>query len=179
LLEAGEARPFNEVMLRHTFAAVALAVGVQAHADEAVYPTNQCIAQLHQDERLAPIAGKVALGRSDQAGAAMLELDRPVLAVERDALALWSKLRQFCFDLGAEFRSRLPSAEQAALAARLFGLHQRMVGELREGRSTFAEFNRRRLEVYLIAAALEAQLLGSEHASAPQSPARPAGHTDL
>jgi hypothetical protein len=166
-------------MFRHTFAAVALAAGVQAHAGEPVYPTNDCIDRLHQDARLAPIAGKVSLGRSDQANAAMLELDRPALTVERDALALWSKLRQFCFDLGAEFRGQVPNVEQSALAARLFGLHQRMVNELREGRSTFAEFNRRRLEVYLIAAALEAQLLGSEQVSAPESPARPAGHTGL
>jgi hypothetical protein len=165
-------------MFRHTFAAAALAVGVQAHAGEPVYPTNQCIDSLHRDTRLTPLAGKLALGRSDEAGAPILELHRAPLPPERDALRLWSKLRQFCFDLGAEFRSRLPNAEQAALAGRLFGLHQRMVDELREGNSTFAQFNRRRFEIYLIAATLEAQLLDSEQAAAPGSPT-PASHTGI
>jgi hypothetical protein len=166
-------------MLRTSMVAIAVALSVHAHAEESVYPTNQCIDRLHHDARLAPIAGMVALGRSDQASAAMLELDRAVQPQERDALVLWSKLRQFCFDLGAEFRRALPNPEQAALADRLFGLHQRMVDELREGQATFAEFNRRRLEVYLIATALEAQILGSEHAAAPESPTRPAGHTGI
>lgn len=146
-------------MLRTCLAAMVLAISAPAVADERAYPTNQCIDSLQYDERLAAIADKVALGRSDQTSAGMFELERSVVAPERNALALWSKLRQFCFDLGADFRDQLASREQAALADRLFGLHQRMVDELREGRSTYAEFNRRRVEVYLIAASLEVQIL--------------------
>jgi hypothetical protein len=167
-------------MLRTCLAAMVLAISVPAVADESGYPTSQCIDSLHYDDRLAAIADKVALGRSDQTSAGMFELERPVVAPERNALALWSKLRQFCFDLGAEFRGQLANREQAALADRLFGLHQRMVDELHEGRSTYAEFNRRRVEIYLIAASLEAQILDSgEMVTAPEGPVLPAGHSEI
>jgi hypothetical protein len=157
-----------------------LAISVPAVADDSGYPTSPCIDSLQYDDRLAAIADKVALGRSDQTSAGMFELDRSVAAPERNALALWSKLRQFCFDLGADFRGQLESREQAALADRLFGLHQRMVDELREGRSTYAEFNRRRVEIYLIAASLEAQMLdGGEMVTSPEGPALPAGHSEI
>lgn len=146
-------------MLRTCLAAVVLAISVPAVADESGYPTNQCINSLQLDDRLAAIADKVALGRSDETSAGMLELNRAAAEPERNALALWSKLRQFCFDLGADFRSGLANREQAALADRLFGLHQRMIDELREGRGTYAEFNHRRVEIYLIAATLELQIL--------------------
>jgi hypothetical protein len=172
--------PGEEAMLRTCLAAVALAISVPAVADESGYPTSQCIDSLQHDERLAAIADMVALGRSDQTRAGMFELDRSVVAPERNALVLWSKLRQFCFDLGADFRAQLPNRQQAALADRLFGLHQRMVDELHEGRSTYAEFNRRRVEIYLIAASLEAQMLeGSEMVTSPEGPVLPAGHSEI
>lgn len=165
-------------MLRTCLVAVAVAISAQALADE-TYPTNQCIDQLDQDWRLAPIADKVALGRSDQTSAEMFDLERPAVAPERNALELWSKLRQFCFDLGADFRGALGNSPQAALAERLFGLHQRMVVELLEGHTTYAEFNRRRVEVYLIAASLESQMTEGEQAAAPDAPLIPAGQTEL
>jgi hypothetical protein len=164
--------------LRTCLAAVAVAISAQALADES-YPTNQCIDQLSQDWRLAPIADKVALGRSDQTSAEMLDLERPAVASERNALELWSKLRQFCFDLGADFRATVTNSQQVALAGRLFGLHQRMLDELRDGRSTYAEFNRRRVEVYLIATSLEAQMTDDEQAAAPDAPLVPVGQTGI
>jgi hypothetical protein len=165
-------------MLRTCLVAVAVTISAQALAGE-VYPTNQCIDALDQDQRLAPIAYKVALGRSDQTSAEMFDLERPVVARERNALELWSKLRQFCFDLGAEFRAGLDNSQQTALAGRLFGLHQRMLHELVEGRTTYAEFNRRRVEVYLIAASLESQMVEGEQAATPDAPLVPAGQTGI
>ena len=146
-------------MVKHVLAAMAVALSVQAHAEEGAYPTNECIDSLGFELRLMPIADKVALSRSDQTAGEMLELDRAAQPAEQHALELWSKLRQACFDLGAEFRKGLPNAEQAALAGRLFTLHQNMIGELREGRITYAEFNHRRIETYGIATMLEAQML--------------------
>lgn len=165
-------------MLRTCVGAMVLVASLQAMADES-YPTNQCVDQLHQDLRLAPIADKVALGRSDQTSAEMFDLERPAVAPERNALELWSKLRQFCFDLGADFRGALGNSQQAALAERLFGLHQRMLAELLEGRTTYAEFNRRRVEVYLIAASLESQMTEGEQAASPDAPLIPAGQTEI
>ena len=165
-------------MLRTCLVAVAVAISAQALADE-TYPTNQCIERLDQDPRLAPIADKVALGRSDQTSAEMFDLERPAVAPERNALELWSKLRQFCFDLCAEFRGALANSQQVSLAGRLFGLHQRMLHELLEGRTTYAEFNRRRVEVYLIAATLESQMMEGEQAATPDAPLVPAGQTGI
>ena len=146
-------------MVKHVLAAMVVALSVQANAEEGAYPTNACIDSLGFELRLMPIADKVALGRSDQTAGDMLELDRAAQPAEQQALELWSRLRQACFDIGAEFRKGLPNAEQAALAGRLFTLHQTMIGELREGRMTFAEFNRRRVETYGIATMIEAQML--------------------
>ena len=109
----------------------------------------------------------------------MFDLERPAVAPERNALELWSKVRQFCFDLGADFRGALGNSQQAALAERLFGLHQRMLVELLEGQTTYAEFNRRRVEVYLIAASLESQMTEEEQAASPDAPLIPAGQTEI
>jgi hypothetical protein len=169
LLEAETRLACNEGMLKTTtaLAAMAVAFSVQALADES-YPTNQCVDRLHREVRLAAIADKVALGRSDETGALMFDLDRPADATERSALALWSKLRQACFDLGADFRRGLGRPEQAALATRLFGLHQQLLVELGAAQITYAEFNRRRVELYSVARSLEAQIVErGEQATAP------------
>jgi len=167
-------------MFRTCVGAVVLAVSMQALADESAYPTNQCIESLRYDDRLAAIADKVALARSDQTNADMFALDRSAVAPEQRALALWSKLRQFCFDLGADFRRELPNQEQAALAGRLFDLQQRMIDELREGGSTYATFNQRRVDVYQMAASLEAQILErGEMITSPETPVLPAGHSEI
>ena len=166
-------------MLRTCLAAVAVAISAQALADGS-YPTNDCIMSLNQDTRLAAIADKVALARSDETSTEMLGLDRQPADSERPVLQLWSKLRQFCFDLGAEFREGLANREQAALAGRLFDLHQGLIGELREGRISYAEFNGRRVELYLIAASLEAQIVERhEQTTSPQSPAVPKGQSEI
>jgi len=166
-------------MLRTCLAAVAVAISAQALADES-YPTNDCINSLNQDGRLAVIADKVALTRSDETAPEMLGLDRQPADNERQALQLWSKLRQFCFDLGAEFRAGLANQEQAALAGRLFDLHQGLLGDLREGRISYAEFNGRRVELYLIASSLEAQMTERhEQTTSPQSPALAKGQSEI
>jgi len=166
-------------MLRTCLAAVAVVISAQALADES-YPTNECISSLGEDVRLTIIADKVALARSDQTGTEMLGLDRQATDRERQALQLWSKLRQFCFDLGAEFRAGLANQEQAALAGRLFDLHQALLGELREGRISYAEFNGRRVELYLIASSLEAQMVERrEQTTSPQSPALSSGQSEI
>jgi len=168
-----------KTMLTTCLAAVAVAISAQALADE-TYPTNQCINSLTHDARLAAIADKVALARSDETGTEMLGLDRQPTADERQALQLWSKLRQFCFDLGAEFRAGLANQEQAALAGRLFDLHQGLLGDLREGRISYAEFNSRRVELYLIASSLEAQMVERhEQTTSPHSPALPSGQREI
>lgn len=165
--------------LRTCLAAVAVAISAHALADDS-YPTNQCINSLPQDARLAVVADKVALARSDETGSEMLGLDRQATDDERPALHLWSKLRQFCFDLGAEFRAGLANQEQAGLAGRLFELHQGLLGDLREGRISYAEFNGRRVELYLLAASLEAQMVERrEQTTSPYSPALPSGQSQI
>lgn len=146
-------------MLKTCFATMVLAVSLQAAADESGYPTNQCIDSLNHDIRLFAIVDKVALARSNETGDDMLRLDRPASTPEHRALELWSKLRQFCFDLGAEFRRERVEPEQAALATRLFDLHQGLIGELRAGQLTYAEFNGRRVDIYAVASSLEAQMI--------------------
>jgi hypothetical protein len=157
-----------------------LAVSVQALADESAYPTNQCIDRLNDETRLGAIADKVALSSSEETSAAMFELDRPADAAEQTALALWSKLREACFALGAAFRRDMANQEQVALGTRLFELHQGLLGELRQGRVTYGEFNGRRVELYLIASSLEAAILErAEQVTSPEGPALPVGHSEI
>jgi len=166
-------------MLRTCLVAAAVTISAQALADDS-YPTNACINSLNYDARLAAIADKVALARSDETGAEMFGLDQQPTGTERQALQLWSKLRQFCFDLGADYRAGLANQEQVALAGRLFGLHQALLGDLQEGRISYAEFNSRRVELYLIAASLEAQMTERrEQTTSPQSPALPSGQSEI
>src|SRR5262245_49221711 len=167
-------------IFRTGLAAMLLALGAQVHADEVPYPTNQCLDRLEQEARLAPIAGKVALVSTQETAAAMLELDHEATLAERGALALWGKLRQACFDLGADFRREQVIPERALLAGRLFELHQRLLDELREGRMTYAEFNRRRLEVFLVASVLEAQLMrAADQAASPEEAAEPPAQSEI
>ena len=153
-------------------AAIAVACSMQAHAEEKPYPTNQCINHLVHEARLATIADKVALSHTADTSAVMLELDRPVAVPEHGALELWSKLRQFCFDLGGAFRQEAVTPERAALATRLFDLHQSLIEELRAGRITYGEFNLRRVELYLVATSVEEQIL-------ERSEQMPVGHTGI
>jgi hypothetical protein len=148
-----------------------VALSVQAHADEEAYPTNQCTDRLAQDHRLAAIADKVALSHTADTTVVMLALDDQVAAPEHAALKLWSKLRQACFDLGDAFRRTAVVPERAALAVRLFDLQQSLIDELDAGRVTYAEFNLRRVELYLVATSLEAQIL--------QRGEETAGHTGI
>lgn len=134
-----------------------LAASLHAAAEER-YPTNGCIERLSDEPRLEAIARKVALASSEHTSAAMLRVENTPSGVEQSALALWSKLRQACFELGAGFRRDMANQEHAALAGRLFHLHQALLGELRAGQLTYAEFNRRRVDLYLVARSLESAM---------------------
>lgn len=145
-------------MLRTSLATIVLAASVHAAAEER-YPTNGCIERLGDEPRLEAIAHKVALASSEHTSAAMFHIENtPSGGVEQSALALWSKLRQACFELGAGFRRDMANQEHAALAGRLFHLHQALLGELRAGQLTYAEFNRRRVDLYLVARSLESAM---------------------
>lgn len=153
-------------MVRTTLATILLAAALHAAAQES-YPTNRCLERLNDEPRLDAIADKVAVSSSEETSGSMFDFDRHATGIEQDALALWSKLRQACFDLGASFRRDMANQEHAALAGRLFYLHQGLLAELRAGLLTYTEFNRRRVDLYLVARSLESAM--TEQAS----PARP------
>jgi len=142
------------VALTLTFSQIAAAGGD-------LYPTADCMQRLTHDVRLQALDRKVALGLGDEATPALLALDRTATVMERVALRLWMELRQECFALGAAHRAAA-HAELPLLADRMFSAQQQLLGELREGRASFGEFNRRRLELWQTERRQQAELLGTD-----------------
>jgi hypothetical protein len=142
-------------MLKVSIAALALAFGQLALAGGDPYPTAACDQQLARDARLKMLDGKVAL---DFSGDAAPSMKRVPTLTERSVLGLWSQLRQECFALGGAHRAAA-HADLPALAERMFAMQQQLVGELREGRIGFAEFNARRLELWQMARRRQAEIL--------------------
>jgi hypothetical protein len=145
-------------MLKTSLVAVALTFSQLATAGGDLYPTAACMQQLAHDWRLQSLNHKVALGLADEAMPAMLALERRPTAEESSALGLWLELRQGCFAVGADHRVAAHTS-LPLLAGRMFGVQQRLVGELRDGRTTFGEFNRRRLEAWQTERRQQADLL--------------------
>ncbi|HEV7477857.1 MAG TPA: hypothetical protein VGO02_08995, partial [Burkholderiales bacterium] len=108
--------------------------------------TASCIDSLAADSRLQVIADKVALARSGQASP-MRALDRVANDQERAAVAVWFGRRQECFEAGSRKRRALSTPQEIAFLRSVFVFQQRLVGDLQDGRLTYAEFNQRRGEL--------------------------------
>jgi ectoine hydroxylase-related dioxygenase (phytanoyl-CoA dioxygenase family) len=124
-------------------AVLALATSFSALAKE---PTATCIDSLARDSNLTVIADKVALAHSNQA-ASVRVLDRVANEEERAAVALWLEKRQECFEAGAKQRRAVSKPQEIALVRSVFVFQQRLVSDLQGGRLTYADFNKRRLEL--------------------------------
>jgi hypothetical protein len=109
-------------------------------------PTSRCIAGLASEPRLQAIADKVALGQAGQPRLIRVAESTPA-ADERTALALWLNMRNECFDAGDQYRRSVSKAQDAAYLRSVFAFQQRLVAELRDGRLTYAEYQRRRAEL--------------------------------
>ena len=108
--------------------------------------TANCIDSLATDGRLQVIADKVALAHSNQAGS-VRTLDRVANEQERAAVAVWLGRRQECFEAGTKSRRAVSAPQEIAFVRSVFVFQQRLVAELQSGRVTYAEFNKRRLEL--------------------------------
>jgi hypothetical protein len=148
-------------MLKTSLVAVALTFSQLAAAGGELYPTAECVQQLAHDKRLKVLDRKVALGLGDEATAAPAALERTATLEERAALGLWLELRQQCFSLGAAHRAAA-HAGLPLLADRMFAEQQRLVSDLRAGRASFGEFNRRRLDLWQDERRQQAELLSPE-----------------
>jgi hypothetical protein len=140
-------------MLKTSITVLSLALSQLAFAGGDPYPTAACMSDLAQDARLQPLLGKVALG-DDMPG---LVDGRPT-AEERAALRLWSDLRQECFTAGSAHRAAA-HIDLPASADRFFAMQQALLGELREGRIGFTEFNARSAELTDGARSRQAEIL--------------------
>ena len=140
-------------------AAIALGFSQLAFAGGDAYPTAECFDRLAGDTRLKHLDGKVAAGRDDDVARASLK--RVATPDERATLGLWSRLRQECHALGAAHRVAAHPGFPA-LADVQFARQQALIGELRDGRVGYAEFNARRLELWEIAHRHQAELLRSD-----------------
>jgi hypothetical protein len=108
--------------------------------------TASCIDSLVKDGSLKVLADKVALAHSNQA-ASVRAPDRVANEQERAAVALWLGKRQECFEAGAKQRRAASKPQDIAFARSVFVFQQRLVAELQDGRITYTEFNKRRLEL--------------------------------
>jgi len=120
----------------------ALAASFGAAAQDTA--TQGCIQELAFEPRLTVIAGKVDVVH---AVAAPQAPDRLATPEERAAVGLWLHLRQQCFQFGAAQRHATAKAQEIAFVRSVFVFEQRLVAELQNGRVTYAEFTKRRLEL--------------------------------
>jgi hypothetical protein len=123
-------------------AVLAMAASFGANAQ----PTDKCMAALSSEARLQPIADKVALGRTGEA-ALVRVMDRAASEQERTVIAVWLHKRNECFDAGAGYRRAMSTPQEIAFLRSVFVFEQRLVSDLQAGRLTYAEFNRRRIEL--------------------------------
>jgi len=108
--------------------------------------TASCIDSLAKDGSLKVLADKVALAHSKQA-ASVRPLDRVANEQERAVVAVWLGKRQECFEAGAQQRRAISKPQEIAFVRSVFVFQQRLVAELQDGRVTYTEFNKRRLEL--------------------------------
>jgi hypothetical protein len=106
-------------------------------------PTVLCLAVLADQPQFALLSNKMALVHTAEA-AYRPAPDRFATTEERNAIAQWASARRQCFGMGAK---RLSNAADADFRASMFGFHQSLLANLREGRMTFAQFNERRVEL--------------------------------
>ena len=147
--------------MKTSIAVLTLTFSQLAAAGGDLYPTADCMQQLVQDVRLQALDRNVALGLGDETTPAMLALERRPTADESAALGLWMELRQKCYALGAAHREAAHTS-LPLLAGRMFGVQQRLIGELRDGRTSFGEFNRRRLDAWQTERRQQAELLRTD-----------------
>jgi hypothetical protein len=145
-------------MLKTSIVVLALAFSQLATAGGDADPTAGCMQGLAQDARLQVLHRKVDLGVGDQATPAMLALEGRAAPEDSAALGVWMELRQKCYARGAAYRAAAHTS-LPLLAGRMFGVQQRLVGEVRDGRTSFGEFNRRRLEAWQTERRQQADLL--------------------
>ena len=108
--------------------------------------TYGCLERTAHDPRLAIIADKVALAHGPGLKAAPA-LDRSVGAEERAAVALWLELRERCFAAGGHYRYTVLTPHEHIAVQGAFEFQQRLLANLAQGGITYAQFNRRRLEL--------------------------------
>ena len=126
------------VMLAASFAALA--------QDGPVDRTYGCLEKALHEPRLAVIADKVALAYGPGLKTAPA-LERLVNAEERAAVALWVELRERCFAAGGHYRFTALTPHEHLAIQGAFEFQQRLLANLQQGGITYAQFNRRRLEL--------------------------------
>jgi hypothetical protein len=110
-------------------------------------PAMPCFRGLADDARFTPIRGKVALGGAmDEMNRLTTSSERPT-APESAALGEWKRARDACHLLEAGYFATRDTQIQA-LARDYFAAVQALIVELQDGKLTYGDFGRRRLDLY-------------------------------
>jgi len=109
-------------------------------------PTYACLERMARESRLAVIADKVALGHGPSIKT-VRGMDRAANAEERAAVALWLDRREQCFAAGGYYRFTYLTPQEHLAVYQSFEFQQRLLVNLEQGRMSYAQFNRRRLEL--------------------------------
>lgn len=118
----------------------------QDAAEDMNDPTVRCNDSLATDARFSLIADKMILG---YAGATRRAVHRTATAQERSAIGQWIEARKACFEAGVQFRRTYLKSGEAAYARSVFVFQQMAVIRLREGKTTYADFNQQSLKLAL------------------------------
>lgn len=129
------------VMIAASFASVA-----QETPATFVDPTYACLEKMARESRLVLIADKVALAHGPGMKT-VRGLDRPANTEERAAVAHWLDRREQCFAAGEYHRFTFLTPQEHLAVYQSFEFQQRLLVNLEQGRMSYVQFNRRRLEL--------------------------------
>lgn len=107
-----------------------------------------CYQALADDPRFTTIREKVALGPDRSSGSQhMAKLSERASEQERSAIAEWRKAREECHRLEKPYYATRDTEIQS-IALKHFAAVQTLIGELRDGKLTYGEFDARRVALY-------------------------------
>ena len=110
-------------------------------------PALACYQALHDEPRFALIRDKVALGGTLEEMRRLTKSSERASPPEGAALAAWRAARAACHQQELPYYATR-DVDIQALAREHFAAVQALIGELQDGKLTYGDFGKRRLELY-------------------------------
>lgn len=107
-------------------------------------PSIACFNAMADNPSLAPLQGKIVLKIGDHPGLSMLSDDRRPTKREKEAIEVWGREAQRCFDTGHDYRAGAYTPVVATLIDESMHSLDVLAAELYAGKLTYGQFNQQR-----------------------------------